>query len=43
MGTWISFEDIESWQLAREFCEEIETICNREGLKSEYSFKRPNQ
>jgi four helix bundle protein len=39
MSTWKSFEDIETWQLARTFCQEIFQIMQYEGLKSDFALK----
>jgi len=39
MATWKSFEDIEVWQLAREFCKDIFRIINYDGLKTDYRLK----
>ncbi len=39
MSTWKSFEDIESWQLARTFCQDIFKIMQYEGLKTDYALK----
>ncbi|PIV19274.1 MAG: four helix bundle protein [Flavobacteriales bacterium CG03_land_8_20_14_0_80_35_15] len=39
MSTWKSFEDIEVWQLAREFCQDIYRIIQYDGLKTDYKLK----
>ncbi|MDD2287009.1 MAG: four helix bundle protein [Paludibacter sp.] len=39
MSTWKSFEEIEVWQLAREFCNHIFKIMQYEGLKHDYALK----
>ena len=39
MPTWKSFEDIEVWQLARQYCKEIFLIMQLEGLKTDYALK----
>ena len=39
MTTWRSFEDIEVWQLAREFCKRIYEIMQYNGLKTDYALK----
>jgi four helix bundle protein len=39
MSTWTSFEDIEVWQLAREFCKKIFQIMQMEGLKTDFALK----
>jgi four helix bundle protein len=39
MSTWKTFEEIESWQLARAFCREIFNIMQYEGLKNDYALK----
>jgi four helix bundle protein len=39
MSTWKLFEDIEVWQLAREFCKDIYRIMQYEGLKNDYALK----
>ncbi len=39
MATWKSFEDIEVWHLAREFCKDVFRIINYEGLKIDYRLK----
>jgi four helix bundle protein len=39
MSTWKSFEDIEVWQLAREFCKRIYEILEYDGLKTDYALK----
>ena len=39
MATWKSFEDIEVWQLAREFCKDVFRIINYDGLKTDYRLK----
>jgi four helix bundle protein len=39
MSTWKSFEDIETWQLARIFCQDIFQIMQYEGLKSDFALK----
>ena len=39
MSTWKSFEEIEVWQLAREFCKDIYRIMQYECLKNDYALK----
>ena len=39
MATWKSFEDIETWQLAREFCKDVYRIIQYEGIKNDYRLK----
>jgi len=39
MATWKSFEDIEVWQLSRDFCKDIFRIINYDGLKTDYRLK----
>ncbi|RUA25033.1 MAG: four helix bundle protein [Bacteroidetes bacterium] len=39
MATWKSFEDIEVWQLSRDFCKEVFRIINYDGLKTDYRLK----
>ncbi len=39
MSTWKSFEDIEVWQLAREFCKDIYRILQYDGLSTDYRLK----
>ncbi len=39
MSTWKSFEDIEAWQLAREFCKDVYRIIQYEGIKNDYRLK----
>lgn len=39
MATWNSFEEIEVWQLARDFCKEIFNLINETDLKSDYKLK----
>jgi len=39
LSTWKSFEDIEVWQLAREFCNDIFKIMQYEGLKHDFALK----
>ena len=39
MSSWKSFEDIEVWQLAREFCKDIYRIIKYEGLNADYKLK----
>lgn len=39
MSTWKTFEDIESWQLARVFCNDIYRIMQYDGLKTDYKLK----
>ena len=39
MATWKSFEEIESWQLAREFCKDIYRIINYNLFKNDYKLR----
>jgi len=39
MSTWKSFEEIEVWQLARQFCKDIYRIMQYDGLKNDYRLK----
>jgi four helix bundle protein len=39
MPTWKSFEEIEVWQLARQFCQDIFNIMQYDGLKSDFALK----
>ncbi len=39
MSTWKSFEEIEVWQLARDFCKDIFGIYQHEGLSTDYRLK----
>ena len=39
MSTWTSFEDIESWQLARIFCKDIYRIMNYKGLSTDFRLR----
>ena len=39
MSTWKTFEDIDVWQLARLFCNEIFKIMQYDGLKNDYALK----
>jgi hypothetical protein len=39
MSTWKSFEEIEVWQLARQFCQDIFNIMQYDGLKTDFSLK----
>jgi len=39
MANWKSFEEIEGWQLAREFCKDVYRILQYEGLKSDFRLK----
>jgi four helix bundle protein len=39
MSTWKSFEEIEVWQLARQFCQDIFSIVQYDGLKTDFSLK----
>jgi hypothetical protein len=39
MSTWKSFEDIDVWQLPREFCTSIFQIMQSEGLKTDFALK----
>ena len=39
MTTWKSFEDIDVWQLAREFNKNIFRIIQLDGLKTDYALK----
>ncbi len=39
MPTWKKFEDIEVWQLAREFCQDIYRIMQNDGLKTDFALK----
>ena len=42
MATWKSFEDIDAWQLAREFCKDVFRIINYDLFKvtTTFRFKR---
>jgi len=39
MSTWKSFEEIEVWQLARQFCQDIFNIMQYDGLKTDFALK----
>jgi four helix bundle protein len=39
MSTWKSFEEIEVWQLARQFCQDIFNIMQYNGLKTDFALK----
>ena len=39
MTTWKSFEDIEVWQLAREFCNDVHRIIQYNGLSTDYRLR----
>ena len=39
MTTWKTFEDIEVWQLAREFCKDVYKISQYENLSKDYRLK----
>ena len=39
MPTWKSFEEIEVWQLAREFCKDIYAIIQYNGLSTDFALK----
>ncbi len=39
MPTWKTFEDIDCWQLARSFCQDIFKILQYDGLKTDYALK----
>jgi len=39
MSTWKSFEDMESWQMAREFCKSIYKIMNYKGLSTDFRLR----
>ena len=39
MSTWKSFEEIEAWQMARVFCQNIYKIMNYDGLSTDYRLK----
>lgn len=39
MSTWKSFEDIEVWQLAREFNNDVFRIIQYKGLSTDYRLK----
>jgi len=39
MSNWKSFEEIEVWQLARQFCKDIYRIMQYDGLKNDYRLK----
>ena len=39
MPTWKSFEEIEVWQLARKFCQDIFNIMQYEGINKDYAVK----
>jgi four helix bundle protein len=39
MSSWNSFEEIEVWQMARAFCQEVDKIGQKKGLKEDFSLK----
>ena len=39
MSFWKTFEDMEAWQLAREFCKDIYRIIQYDGLSTDYRLK----
>jgi four helix bundle protein len=39
MSTWKSFEDIDAWQLAREFCDDVFEIMTETELKNDFRLK----
>lgn len=39
MSFWSSFEENEVWQMARAFCQEIDKIGQKKGLKADFSLK----
>jgi len=39
MSSWKSFEEIEAWQLAREFCKDIHRLMFETELKNDYRLK----
>ena len=39
MATWKSFEDIEAWQLAREFCKDVYRIINYDFFKKDFKLR----
>ena len=39
MATWKSFEDIEAWQLAREFCKDVYRIINYDLFKRDFKLR----
>jgi four helix bundle protein len=39
MSTWKSFEEIEAWQMARTFCDEIYKIIQRDGISTDFALK----
>lgn len=39
LSTWNSFEDIEAWQLSRDFCKNVYRILQYDGLKTDYALK----
>ncbi len=39
MSTWKNFEEIETWQLARDFCNDVFKIIHYKGLSTDYKLK----
>ena len=39
MATWKTFEDIEAWQLAREFCKDVFRIINYDLFKRDFKLR----
>ncbi|MCF8234158.1 MAG: four helix bundle protein [Bacteroidales bacterium] len=39
MSTWKTFEEIECWQLARNFCSDVYRIMQYKGLNTDYALK----
>jgi len=39
MATWKRFEDIEAWQMAREFCKDVWRIINYDGLSKDFKLR----
>ncbi len=39
MATWVTFEDIEAWQLARAFCQDIYLLIKETELAKDFRLK----
>lgn len=39
MSTWKTFEEIEVWQVARQFCKDIGSILQKDGLKNDFPLR----